>query len=208
MNSKRRNLKYILIAVAIFLFTSINIPYEISIPYTATEIYIVDEPHTDFNYYNYTVNESYIEDVPIDYIVLDAQYKNYVSSPPSYLWIEIKNIDNKSGYFNVDFHITTKTGISIPSITKISSTGNYISSGEIKAVKISFNETITEFKYDIVPPTKEVSKYRNITTQRTETKYRKVQKTRGVIKLKNESTSVLLEIISIFSIQIQIPALF
>lgn len=195
MNSKRRNLKYILIALAIFVFISINIPYEIYIPYTATEIYIVDEPYIDFNLYNYTINESYIEDIPIDYIVLDAQYKNYVSSPPSYLWIEIKNIDNNSGYFNVDFHITTKTGIPIPSITKISSTGNYISSGETKTIKISYNETITEFRYDITPPTKEILKYRNVTAQRIETKYRKVQKSREVIKLKNQSTSVLQEII-------------
>lgn len=195
MNSKQRNLKYILTALAIILFISINIPYEISIPYIATEVYMVDEPYTDFNYYNYTVNESYIEEKPIDYIVLDAQYKNYVSSPPSYLWIEIKNIDNNSGYFNVDFHITTKAGL-IPLISKISSTGNYISSGETKAIKISFNETITEFKYDVIPPTKEVLKYRNLTLQRTEIKYRKIQKTREVIKLKNESTSVLQEIIN------------
>ena len=203
---KRRNLKFILTALVIFLFISINIPYDISIPYTATEIYVVDEPYTDFNYYNYTVNESYIEDIPIDYIVLDAQYKNYVLSPPSYLWIDIKNIDNKSGYFNVDFQITTKTDKPILSISKISSTGNYISSGETKSVKISFNETIKEFKYDIIPPMKEVLKYRDLTMQKTETKYRKVQKTREVIKFRNESTSILQEIISIFSIQIQIPA--
>ena len=195
MKAKIINQKNILIALAIILFISINIPYEISIPFKATEIYTEEEPYSDFNYYNYTINESYIEDVPIDYIVLDAQYKNYVSAPPSYLWVEIKNIDNNSGYFNVDFHITTKTGIPIPSISKISSNGNYISSGETKTIKISYNETITEFRYDITPPTKEVLKYRNVIAQRTETKYRNVQKIREVIKSKNESTSVLQEII-------------
>lgn len=194
---KRRNLNYILIAFAVFLFISINVPYQISIPYNTTETYIVDEPYIDLNYYNYTANESYIEDTPIDYMVSDAQYKNYVSSPPSYLWVEIKNIDNISGYFNVDFYITTKTDLPIPMMSKISSTGNYITSGETKTIQISFNDTITEFKYNIIPPTKEVLKYRNLTMQRTETKYRKVQRTREVIKFRNESTSVLQEIISI-----------
>ncbi|VVB55866.1 Uncharacterised protein [uncultured archaeon] len=49
----------------------------------------------------------------------------------------------------------------------------------------------TEFKYDIIPPTKEVTKYRNVTTKRTETKYRTIQKSHDVIKLKNESMSIL-----------------
>ncbi|MDL5503124.1 MAG: hypothetical protein QSU88_07905, partial [Candidatus Methanoperedens sp.] len=93
--------------------------------------------------------------------------------------------------FNVDIHITTKKGISIPSITKISSTGNYIPSGETKTIKLSYNETITEFKYDIIPPTKEVTKYRNVTMKRIEPKYHKIQRSRDVIKFKNESKSFL-----------------
>ncbi len=57
--------------------------------------------------------------------------------------------------------------------------------------KLSYNENITEFKYDIIAPTKEVTKYRNITMKRTESKYHKIQKSRGVIKFKNESKSFL-----------------
>ncbi|WAM22585.1 MAG: hypothetical protein OI715_00395 (plasmid) [Candidatus Methanoperedens sp.] len=194
---KRKNLKYIvniLTILAFFLFIGINIPYEISVPYTDTEIYTVEEPYIDLNYYNYTVTEPYIEEVPIDYIVLDAQYTNYVHSPPSYLWVIIKNNDTIGGNFNVDFHITDMGG-AFPSLTTISSSGNYISSGETKTVKISYNESIREFKYDIIPPTKEVTKYKNIPMQKTETKYRIVQKSREVIKFRNESTTILQRIL-------------
>jgi len=187
---RHRNSKYAMAALAFFLFIGMNVPYETSKPYLATEIYTVEEPYIDFNYYNYTVNESYVEEIPLNYTVLDARYKNDVSSP-SYLWIDIMNTDTEGGYFNVDFHITIKVGIPIPMITKISSTGNYISSGETKTVKVSYNETITEFTYDLIPPTKEVIKNRNVTMQKIETKYRKVQKTREVIKFKNESTSII-----------------
>ena len=189
----RKNLKYvvnILIIIVFFLFIGVNIPYEISVPYTDTEIYTVEEPYIDLNYYNFTVTEPYIEEMPIDYIVLDAQYTNYVQSPPSNLWVIIKNTDTISGNFNVDFHITDMGG-AFPSITTISASGNYISSGEIKTVKISYNESIREFKYDIIPPTKEITKYKNIAMQKTETKFRKVQKSRKVIKFKNESTTIL-----------------
>lgn len=122
---------------------------------------------------------------------MDAQYADSALSSPSYVWVIIKNNDTINGNFNVDFYITTKKGILIPSVTKLSSTGNYISSGETKTIKLSYNETITEFKYDIIPPTKEVTKYRNVTMKRTETKYRTIQKSRDVIKFKNESMSVL-----------------
>ncbi len=186
---KRINHKYAFLAF--FLFICINVPYNTSVPYTDTEYYTFEEPYIDFNFYNYTVNESYIEDVPIDYIVIDAQYSNSISPSPSHVWVTIKNNDTINGNFNVDFRITTKKDISIPLVTKISSTGNYISSGEMKTIEISYNETITEFKYDIIPATKEVKKYRNVTMKRTETKYRKIQKSRDVIKFKNESLSVL-----------------
>ena len=188
---KRINRKNAVIVLAFFLFIGINIPFKTSLPYPDTEYYTVEVPYTDFNYYNYTVNESDIEEMPLDYIVLDTQYTDPVLSSPSYLWVIIKNNDTINGNFNVDFHIATKKDISIPSVTKISSIGNYISSGEMKTIEISYNETITEFKYDIIPPTKEVTKYRNVTMKRTETKYRKIQKSRDVIKFKNERLSVL-----------------
>ena len=186
---KRINHKYAILAF--FLFICINIPYNTSVPYTDTEYYTFEEPYIDFNFYNYTVNESYIEDVPIDYSVFDAQYSNSESPSPSHVWVTIKNNDTINGNFDVDFHITTKKIISIPLVTKISSTGNYISSGEMKTIEISYNETISEFRYDIIPPTKEVTKYRNTTMKRPETKYRNIQKSRDVIKFKNESLSVL-----------------
>lgn len=188
---KRINRKNTVIILAFSLLIAINIPFKTSLPYPDTEYYTFEEPYTDFNYYNYTVNESYIEEVPLDYIVLDTRYTDSALSSPSYVWVIIKNNDTINGNFNVDFYITTKKGIFIPSVTKISSTGNYISSGETKTIKLSYNETITEFKYDIIPPTKEVTKYRNVTMKRTETKYRTIQKSRDVIKFKNESMSVL-----------------
>ncbi len=188
---KRINRKNTVIILAFSLLIAINIPFKTALPYSDTEYYTFEEPYTDFNYYNYTVNESYIAEVPLDYIIMDAQYADSALSSPSYVWVIIKNNDTINGNFNVDFYITTKKGILIPSVTKISSTGNYISSGETKTIKLSYNETITEFKYDIIPPTKEVTKYRNVTMKRTETKYRTIQKSRDVIKFKNESMSVL-----------------
>ncbi|VVB55867.1 Uncharacterised protein [uncultured archaeon] len=59
---KRINRKNTVIILTFFLFIGIT----------------VEEPYTDFNYYNYTVNESYIEEAPLDYIVLDAQYTDSV----------------------------------------------------------------------------------------------------------------------------------
>ena len=187
---KKIKTKYIVIALAFFLLISINIPYETTVPYTGTEYYTIEEPYMDFNYDNYTVIEPYIEDMPLDYIVLDAQHENPVSSSPSYVWINIKNNDTISGNFSVDFHITSK-GRTFPSIATLSETGIYILPGETKIIKVSHNETIDEFRYDIIPTTKEVTKYRNVTMKRTETKYRKIQKTREVIKFKNESMSVI-----------------
>lgn len=187
---KRISRKYIVFTLAFFLFISINIPYETTVPYTDTEYYTIEEPYIDFNYDNYTVIEPYIEEMPLDYIVLDAQNKNAVSPSPSYAWINIKNNDTISGNFSVDFHIISK-GRTFPSIAILSVKGVYISPGGTRIVKISHNETIDEFKYDIKPPTKEVTKYRNVTKKRIETKYRKIQKTREVIKLKNESISVI-----------------
>jgi len=102
---KRINHNYAVIILALFIFIFINIPYKTSVPYTDTEYYSFDEPYIDLNYYNYTVNESYIEDVPIDYIVLDAHYSNSVSPSPSHAWVTIKNNDTINGYFNVDFKL-------------------------------------------------------------------------------------------------------
>ena len=181
--------QYFLVLIAIFLLIFLNMPYETSTPYNATEMYTVEEPYTDFNYYNYTVIESYIEYIPLDYIVSDAQYKNFITSPPSYAWVNINNTDLQSGNFAVDFHVTTKEEI-IPLIIKISSPAYYISSGETKTIKVSFNQTIKEFRYDIIPPMKEITKYRNVTKQRTETKYRTVQRSRQVVKFRIERLSL------------------
>jgi len=181
--------KYAPVFIIIFLFVFINIPYETSIPYNATETYNVEEPYTDFNYYNYTVIEPFIEYIPLDYNVSDAQYENYVLSPPSYVWVNINNTDIQGGNFAVDFHVSIKDEI-IPLIYTISSPGNYISPGETKTVKVSLNQTIKEFRYDIIPPTKEITKYRNVTKQRTDTKYRTVQRSRQVVKFRIERMSL------------------
>lgn len=187
--------KYIVTALVFFLFIGINIPFETTVPYMDTEYYTIEEPYLDFNYDNYTVIEPYIEETPLDYIILDAQYKNSVSPYPSYVWINIKNNDTISGNFSIDFHITSK-GRTFPSIATLSEKGIFISPGDTRMVKVSYNETIDEFRYDIIPPTKEVMKYRNVTMKRIETKYRNVQKTREVIKLKNESMSVVQRVIN------------
>ena len=182
--------KYAPFLIAIFLFVFINIPYETSIPYNATEIYNVEEQYTDFNYYNYTVKEPYIEYIPLDYNVSDAQYENYVSSPPSFVWVNINNTDMQGGNFAVDFHVSIKDEV-IPLIYSISSAGYYISPGETKTIKVSLNQNIKEFSYDIIPPTKEITKYRNVTRQRTDTKYRTVQRSRQVVKFRIERLSLL-----------------
>jgi len=191
---KKIYLKYIATTLAFLLFLLINIPYETSMPYNDTEIYIAEEPYTDINLYNYTFVEPYNEYIPIDYVVLDAQYENSVSNTPSFAWVSIKNNDTIGGNFRVDFQITTKDG-TIPLISKISSTGYYISPGETQTIKVSSNETIRDLKYDIIPPKKELTKYRNVTAQKTETKFRKVQRSREVIKFKIERKSLLQRII-------------
>jgi len=190
----KMKIKYYIVLFIIFSI-GINVPYSTTEPYSDIEFYTVMEPYTDIEYTNYTITESYIGDVPLNYTVVDAQYMNYVSEPPSYLWIKIKNTDEKSGNFDVYFYTTTSAGGAIPAISIISAFGNYIPAGETKTVKISFNDTFDKFTYEVIPSTKEVMKYRNITKQKTETKYRNVQKPRGVIRLKEVKMSLLQRIL-------------
>jgi hypothetical protein len=187
---KIKNRKYIVITLAFVLFIGINIPYETTVPYKDTEYYTIEEPYIGFSYDNYTVIEPYIEDIPLDYIVLDAGHENSIPLSTSYVWINIKNNDTISGNFSVDFHITFK-GRTFPYIATVMKKGIYISPGDTRIVKVGYNETIDEFRYEVIPPTKEVTKYKNVTMKRIETKYRKIQKTREVIKLKNESMSFI-----------------
>ncbi len=185
---KKIDINKVLIVLGIFIFIIINVPYTTLEPYTDTEYYTEKEPYTVIEYYNYSTTEPYIEEVSIDYIVEDAQYMNYFP-PPSYLWVTIKNVDTKSGYFDVYFYITNEGG-GFPTITKISES-EYISAGETKTVKVRFNDIISKFTYNVTSPTKEVTKTRNMTKQTIVTKYREVQKYREVIKLKEVTSSSL-----------------
>ncbi len=187
------NIKSVVAIIIIFLFIGINIPYSTSEPYTDTEYYTEKVPYTDIEYYNYTVTEPYIETVSFNYTVVDAQYMNYFAAPPSYLWVTINNTDTESGYFDVDFYVTA-AGEAMSVITEIPAL-EYLPAGETKTVKVSFNGRISEFRYTVQPPTKEVTKYRDITKQTTMTKYREVQKSREVVKIREVKLSILQRIL-------------
>ncbi|HUU88111.1 MAG TPA: hypothetical protein VMX17_10210 [Candidatus Glassbacteria bacterium] len=176
---------YVIIIVALIIFaiipTSVTVPYkklekyqesyteqetyEVQVPYDVQLSKQVQVPYDDIEYY--TESEPYIDIVPISFSIVEARYDNYFLTPPSYVWVTIKNGDTTSGTFSVKFDITTVGGATI---TKYAN--EYILSGEEKQVKASLDDKVKTYQYYVTPPTKEVTKYHDVQKSRTVTKYR------------------------------------
>ncbi|TFH39166.1 MAG: hypothetical protein E4G94_11340 [ANME-2 cluster archaeon] len=171
----------VLIILAIFP-TSVTVPYkkletyqesyteqetyEVQVPYDVQLSKQVQVPYDEIEYY--TESEPYIDNVPMSYSIVEATFDNYLFTPPSYVWVTIKNGDTTtSGTFAVKFDITTVGGATI---TKYANA--YILSGEQKQVKASLDDKVKTYQYYVTAPTKEVTKYHDVEKSRTVTKYR------------------------------------
>lgn len=143
--------------------------YEVQVPYQenyeAQVSVQVQVPYNDLEYYY--VSEPYTDTIPVDYTVITASYNNYIFTPPSYMWVTIKNGDIKSGYFTVKFDVTTQGGA-----TTSLTASEFILPSEQKQVKTSINDKISTYNYYVTPPTKDVTKYHDVQKSRTVTKYR------------------------------------
>jgi len=143
-------------------------------PYTTYETYSEWEPHT--TYETYWESEPYTEAVPIDYLVTDTGIYNWFWQTGSDVWVTIKNADVKSGYFYVTFNLVTQGDA-----TATEYGYEYIAIGEEKDVLVKHSgDYMTTFTYSVTPPTKEVTRYRDIEKTREVTTYEWVEKTREV----------------------------
>ncbi|VVB86083.1 Uncharacterised protein [uncultured archaeon] len=180
------------VAAALIFLLLINMPFTTSEPYTDTEYYTETQPYTDIQFYNYTVQEPYVENVSVNYTVVDTGNTN--TGRGSDIWVTIKNTDTENGYFDIDFYATVP-GEGIPIITEMPVSGYYIPAGETRTVRAGFNDTVLQFTYAISPPAKEITKYRNETRQTTLTKYRSIQRSREVTKIKEVRLSLFQRIL-------------
>lgn len=161
-------------AIMIFAVPTMTATYYEWEPYTTYEIYWESEPYT--TYETYWESEPYTETVPIDYLVTDTAIYNWFWHTGSDVWVTIKNADVKSGYFYVTFNLVTQGDA-----TATQYGSEYIAIGEEKDVLVKHSgDYIKTFTYSVTPPTKEVTRYRDVEKTREVTTYEWVEKTRQV----------------------------
>lgn len=154
--------------------------YEIQVPYDVQETYTERVPYDTTEYY--IVSEPYTYSTPVDYTIVSASYSNYWVSPPTTMWVTVTNGDSKSGYFTVQFDITTIGGA-----TKTVWASEYILSQETKEITATSTDKIQTYNYKVTPPQKEVSAYHDVQKTRTITKYQDVSRVKTVTKYRAES---------------------
>lgn len=154
--------------------------YDIQVPYETQETYVESVPYDTIEYF--TESEPYTYRTQVQYAVVDAYYNNYILSPPSSMWVTITNGDGQSGYFSVQFDITTIGGA-----TKVVTASAYLLPQETKAITATTNDQIQTYNYKVTPPQKEVSGYHDVQKTRTVTKHQDVQRTRTVTKVRTDT---------------------
>lgn len=175
---------FIILAIAalvICLAPLISVAYPVTFEYQDTETYYEDEPYEDV--------EIYYEEVPLNYEVVDSYVKERKGNPCGY--VEVRNLDEVSGAFNVDFSFSVSyTSISPGSIVLSSRTYKakeelHIEPQETRIAKHREEHVNMEdnwsWSYEVTPDTKSVER------QRAVTKYRQVEKQRIVTKQRTET---------------------
>lgn len=171
----------VVIAVCLIFFV---VPFSFTEPYEDIETYYVNEPYDATE--TYYVTEPYIDYVALQYWGFGSGASNY----PLFwtgcdVWVTVKNTDDASGYFWVTFTITTLGGG-----TESKRDTHFLTSGEEHKFEVSFPDYFASYSYTVEPPTKEVTKYRDVAKQRTVTKYHDVAKQRTVTKYRTVHESL------------------
>ena len=169
----------IICACVVMSVPVIKVAYTVKEPYTATETYYVKEPYTTTE--TYYVTEPYTDHVPLSYRTSGWYYYNHLWSDEFDLKITVKNTDDVGGRFWVTFHAVGTEG------TYDSTTNSvFLMPGESHEFKHTFSGThLSGCDYEIRRTTKEVTKYHDVSKERTVTKYHNVAKQRTVTKYRD-----------------------
>lgn len=145
-------------------------------PYTATETYYVKEPYTVY--------------VPLNYMVLDHTYWDFIHREfysrdnINFSWLSgcdvfvtVKNSDDMGGNFWVTLCVTTSTGFYEYTTYPV-----FLAGGESHEFTHAFQGDYNSSTYEVHRATKEVIEYRDVPKERTVTEYRDVIKEGTVLK--------------------------
>ncbi len=156
----------LLVAVLVIaLFPIMEVSYYEKEPYVVTESYLR--------------TETYTEEFPVDYEVIDTEVSNLWWRPSSDCSVIIENTGVESGYFRIDLNLTTQEGKDISKIV-----WQYLDVGEQREVIVRYDEDYVEaFAYAVTPPIKVIINTRQVPDTREVTKFRDVERTDRVTVL-------------------------
>jgi len=124
--------------------------------------------------------ETYYEEVPVAYeITADPEINNLWWRPSSECSVTIKNTDDESGYFRIEFNIVTLDGEEVAK-----DAWQELAIGEQKEVVVRHNgDHVRTFTYSVTPPTKLIPKQRQVPCTMEVIEYGNVTKTDKVTVL-------------------------
>jgi len=149
----------------------------VRVPYEKEECSDVKVPYESFK--TIYVQEAYLANVPIEYLNKGTVYGNYFWTYNCGVTTTVENTDSVGGYFRVNFDVTTTAG----NYKSLSNTV-YIAPGGVRGFWKEFRGDYKFSNNDILPPDKEITKYRDVpkkiptTDYRTETRCETVTKYR------------------------------
>jgi hypothetical protein len=160
-----------ILAVLIVAVLIIALVPLMEVSYYEKEPYVVVE--------SYLRTETYTEEFPIDYELIDTEISNLWWRPSSDCSVTIKNTGLDSGYFRVEFNLTTQEG---KDVTKVA--WQYLDVGEQREVIVRHEEDyVKAFAYTVTPPIKVIINTRQVPDTREVTKFRDVERTEKVTVL-------------------------
>lgn len=161
----------VVLAVLIVAVLVISLVPLMDVSYYEKESYVVTE--------SYHRTETYTEEFPIDYEVIDTQISNLWWRSSSECSVTIKNTGVTSGYFRIEFNLKTPGG---EEVTKVAWQGLEVD--EQREVIVRHSEDYVEtFTYAVTPPIRVVTNTRQIPDTREVTKFRDIERTDRVTVL-------------------------
>lgn len=143
--------------------------YYVRESYTVEEPYTVMEPYTDIEIY--CEEEPCEKYIPIDYLIVSVQGYNYYGDQGCGVELYIRNADEVSGIFTVEFLLVLQDDV-----TTTIAASKYIEAGSTGRVIVAYEraplKTLYSFSYSVIAPTKLNPTYREVEV----TKYREVIK--------------------------------
>jgi len=148
-------------------------------PYSVTEYYTVQEPYTVTE--DVWVEKSSTITSPLTYIAVRGSSSSHTfdsSLPGFYAWIYLQNTDSEGGFFQVDFDLKLLGGGWAKESAVV-----YIPSGAQKKVEVShIGCYLDSFDWDVKAPLKTTEVYTSVCEKQEVIKYRDVQVSRQVTK--------------------------